>query len=233
MKDSARSLLRDGTDLLARLDATTRESSQLTTRVRVDRLLESACPAVGRRYWGEMYDAYVEDVSADENARDEDYDEFFSLSGSVDCDCHVIAVAPDGDLYECDVEEVERHNLCNLVTWPTQTPNNIDVIRDPELWDGPENPWVIEDCRCSMCQQMNAPPAPNCERAWVDFFEPLTPTVRGTVTAYQPSGTMYVAERDEDGNLSGWQLVGDVRSYVITVDDSPLHLLDAEVDTEP
>lgn len=174
MTASSKAILRTGTELLAELDQVTRDASQTTTRVRVDRLLESAAPGVGLRYWRSASEVYFEEVRDGTASRDDVWEELFTGEQNEDCGCGYL----DGIARECDTD-LERANVCGVeVTWPAwESSHDADVLNDPDLgefWMGLRanvRPWWADHGLSYMTSERLAP-----ERggAWFVYFDEET-----------------------------------------------------------
>jgi hypothetical protein len=89
----ARTALERADEALKAVDAVVSETRQQTTRARVDRLLESACPGIGIRYWHSqpldygtsLYEGDSDGI--DESRRDEVWEALFDLDPEVLCGC--------------------------------------------------------------------------------------------------------------------------------------------------
>jgi hypothetical protein len=157
-------LIRSGTDLLSRINSEILVSSSLSNAVKVQRLLESAAPAIGMRW------SYA--IRGNADSADEVWQELFNEPSIVNCDCWNWDNAPTRENYdrgyECDdaISFVERDNDLfvsrnyALESW-NPTPRDQDVLDDPpdgilpdvyaDLSDSAQTVWERngdDECEC-------------------------------------------------------------------------------------
>lgn len=150
-------LIRAGRGLMDRITEVANEASHSTLRVRVDRLLESAAPAIGWSYSMDTFHSYREDVDTGAS-KDEVWDALFATDHNrfdkcgcprvpahgVVCQCGLpgCALGP-ATLLECLVDAPETDEMENFFghggyVYPdTYSDNNMDVIGDHTMWLSP------------------------------------------------------------------------------------------------